>query len=353
MTDAKNYKNAIIHHSKPRKLQSFSTTTPFELISIDICGPLPQTQKGNRYIVSMIDKFSRFCLLVPTSDIKTLTVIQALSRWINLFGAPNHLLSDNGTQFTSEIFRAFTETFDTTQRFSTPYYPESNGQIERLHRWIKERLALIAVDGGLNFIDGDDNWDEYIGTIQHAYNSTPNTMTKYSPNKIIFGYDHKHKLTTIKHNFQRNTLTIKDYIKYINNTRSLINNTAIQHQYKYDQIRTKSYNKNRNVIHEYNVGDMVLIDISRRTHGNEAKLNPTWHGPHEIIQIISPDKVFRIREIGNASNIQKINIRMMKPYKGSPYLMIINYGIDNNLNDIVQYVINKYTKTPSSKRRRL
>ena len=338
---------------KTGKLQSFSTTTPFELVSIDICGPLPQTQKGNRYIVSIIDKFTRFCLLVPVADIKTLTVIQALQRWINLFGAPKHLLSDNGTQFTSEIFRVFTSTFNTTQRFSTPYYPESNGQVERLHRWIKERLSLIAVDLGLNFIDGNDDWDDYIGTIQHAYNSTPNTMTKYSPNKIIFGRDNKHNLNTNIYEFQQNSTSITDYIRYMHNTRSIINNAAIQNQCKYDQIRTKSYNKKRNKVHQYEIGDLILVDISRRTHGNESKLNPTWHGPHEIIRIISPNKVFQIREIGNISNVQRINIRLIKPYKASPYITMLNYAIETNRNDTVRYIINKYNQTPSSKRKRL
>ena len=105
----------------------------------------------------MIDKFFRFCLLVPVQNIKTLTIVKAFQEWLNLLGSPKNLLSDNGTQFTSEIFRAFTQNFNTKQHFSTPYYPECNGQIERLHRWIKERLVLISVDAGLNLIDGDDN----------------------------------------------------------------------------------------------------------------------------------------------------------------------------------------------------
>eukprot|EP01084_Bolivina_argentea_P068130 123991_1 len=77
------------------------------------------------------------------------------------------------------------------------YYPETNGQIERLHRWIKERLTLISVDLGINFTDSIDDWDNYIGLIQHSYNSTPNTMTNYSPNKIIFGNDLKVQLDRI------------------------------------------------------------------------------------------------------------------------------------------------------------
>ena len=85
---------------KPSKseIQTFSKTNPFELVSIDICGPLPETYSGNRHIVSMIDKFSRFCLLVSIQNIKTITVLKAFQRWLNLFGPPKHLLSDNGTQ---------------------------------------------------------------------------------------------------------------------------------------------------------------------------------------------------------------------------------------------------------------
>ena len=76
-------------------------------------------------------------------------------------------------------------------KFSTPFYPETNGQVERLHGWIKERLTLISVELGMNFIDYEDDWDNYISLIQHSYNSTPNSITSYSPNHIIFGQDLK------------------------------------------------------------------------------------------------------------------------------------------------------------------
>ncbi len=50
-------------------------------------------------------------------------------------------------------------------KFTTTYHPETNGMIERLHRWIKERLALIAFDNGLNFVDGTDDWSLYLNII--------------------------------------------------------------------------------------------------------------------------------------------------------------------------------------------
>ena len=191
----------------------------------------------------MVDKFSRFCLLIPVENIKTLTIVKALQKWLNLFGAPESLLSDNGTQFTSEIFTTFTKTYNTRQRFSTPYYPECNGQVERLHRWIKERFSLISIDGGLNFIDGDDNWDDYLGTIQHAYNSTPNTMTKYSPNKIIFGQDLQHNINPSSYTITTNTSSTSDYIKYMNNVRRIINNQRFRPNLNMIKF-VQAYNKN-------------------------------------------------------------------------------------------------------------
>ena len=52
-------------------------------------------------------------------------------------------------------------------------------------------------------------------------------MTAYSPKKIIFGQDHKHNLNEKINKFQQNSTTTMDYIKYMNNVRSIINNTSI------------------------------------------------------------------------------------------------------------------------------
>ena len=314
---------------KSGSISTFSAKNIFELISIDICGPLPQTDNGNRYIVSIIDKFSRFCLLIPVKNIKTLTIIKAYERWLSLFGPPGAVLSDNGSQFISEIYKTYNKNFKINIKYSSPYYPETNGQIERLHRWIKERLTLISIDLGTNFID-EDNWDEYIPLIQHSYNSTPNNITKYSPNKIIFGNDFKLYLDRIN-NIQSTKTTPSEFIKMMKYNKSIITNNAISNQDKYDKIRTKTYNKHRKIPFEYNVGDNVLINIKRRYVGNKSKFTPTWIGPFEIIHI--NDKQYTVREINNDNNIQKINIRFIKPYKISPYITILNKSLSMITND--------------------
>ena len=187
-------------------------------------------------------------------------------------------------------------------------------------------------------------------------------MTKYSPNKIIFGHDLNYNINPSP-SFTTTTSSTNQYIKYMDNTRNIIQNKAIASQSNYDHIRSKSYNRNRSPAHKYEVGDLVLINISRRTTENQSKLNPTWHGPHEIIHIIIPDKVFKISEVGNETHTQQINIKLIKPYKASPYIMTMNYIMDNphiQSNHINQYI--QYRKltpnllkslTPSSKKRQL
>ncbi len=339
--------NAKLNPYKSGSIQTFSATHPFELLSIDIVGPLPLTDGGNRYIVSMIDKFSRFCLLVPVSDIKTTTVLKAYERWITLFGPPSAILSDNGSQFISEMFQVYNKEKGIKQRFSTPYYPETNGQIERLHRWIKERLTLISIDLGTNFVDGDDNWDDYIKIIQHSYNSTLNslnTMTKYSPNKIIFGNNLKIPLDRL------NKLTVSpttpiEYINKMNNNRKIIYNNVNVKQMQYDKNRSKSFNKSRIPELKYNIGDLVLLNITRRLIGNRKKFSASWIGPFEIVDI--KDKQYKLRDIDDENHIELTNSKFIKPYKTTPYNFIRNKlammntinGLD--VNKVMLYMVRK------------
>ena len=213
-----------------------------------------------------------------------------------------------------------------------------------MHRWIKERLTLISIDLGLNFIDGEDNWDDYISLIQHSYNCTPNSITSYSPNHIIFGKDLKIQLDRINNATSSNS-TPPEYARIMQNKRAIIHNHANQQQLKYDENRSKSYNKTKNESITYQVGEYVMIDVHRHQTGNKKKLNPSWIGPFEIIKIID-NKQYHVSEVGNEDNIQKVNIRFIKPYKSSPYVNVIEkcfLTINKESSDnILNYIRNKY-----------
>ena len=108
--------------------------TPNEKLALDIFGPLPETQKGNRYILSIQDRLTRYAVLVPLQNESTNSIIEALiDHYIYTFGAPKAILSDKGSNFLSELMMQFENALNIQHIKTTAFHPQSNGDIERMH----------------------------------------------------------------------------------------------------------------------------------------------------------------------------------------------------------------------------
>ena len=80
---------------KPPKAQLIKATAPFECLNIDFKGPLPSVSK-NRYVLTIVDEFSRFPFAYPCPDISSSTVIRCLCQLFALFVMPSFIYSDRG-----------------------------------------------------------------------------------------------------------------------------------------------------------------------------------------------------------------------------------------------------------------
>ncbi|XP_043212819.1 uncharacterized protein LOC122376896 [Amphibalanus amphitrite] len=121
----------------------------FETIHIDIVGPLPpsiphgESHLPCRYLLTCVDRSTRWLEAAPIADISAATVAAAfMDVWVARFGVPLHVVTDRGTQFESALFRQLAEILGFHRLRTTAYHPKTNGMVERQHRTLKS--AIIA-----------------------------------------------------------------------------------------------------------------------------------------------------------------------------------------------------------------
>jgi transposase InsO family protein len=134
----------IWRHNSPPLGRSAPPNHRFEHVHIDIVGPLPPSN-GYRYLLTCIDRFTRWPEAFPLTNIDAASVAQTfVAGWISRFGTPLRLTNDQGRQFESELFRCLNKICGTTQFRTTAYHPAANGLVERLHRQLKASLTCHA-----------------------------------------------------------------------------------------------------------------------------------------------------------------------------------------------------------------
>ena len=118
----------------------------FSHIHVDIVGPLPLSA-GHSYLLTVIDRTTRWPHAIPLQDITALSCARALiSGWIAQFGVPLDITSDRGTQFTSSLWQSLAASLGVSLHRTTSYHPQANGLVERMHRSLKAALRARLAD---------------------------------------------------------------------------------------------------------------------------------------------------------------------------------------------------------------
>lgn len=124
-------------------LQRFlQTDQRFEVVHIDIVGPLPSCQ-GYRYILTCVHHFTRWSEATPIPDITAATVADALvSTWVaRRYGCPTAIVSDGSRQFESSLFKKLLKLLGVARLRTTSYHPQINRLVERFHHHLKSAFT--------------------------------------------------------------------------------------------------------------------------------------------------------------------------------------------------------------------
>nr|XP_027237781.1 uncharacterized protein K02A2.6-like [Penaeus vannamei] len=116
---------------------------PLERVSMDLMDFGPSIPV--RWALSILDQHSRFLQIVPLRKATAAAVHSAfMDHWVTLFGPPRVIQTDNGIQFTSNIFRELTKMMHATNHYTIRYHPQANGMVERTNRVVKAALTTLV-----------------------------------------------------------------------------------------------------------------------------------------------------------------------------------------------------------------
>ena len=126
-------------------LGTIRASYPFEKISWDIMGPLPVTNKGNKYILVVTDVFSKWVEAFPLQVTDGFTLTSTLmDEVICRYGVPTQLHSDQGSNLNAEVNQKLCQLLGIQRTRTTAYHPQGNGQVERFNRTVEAMLAKMV-----------------------------------------------------------------------------------------------------------------------------------------------------------------------------------------------------------------
>jgi hypothetical protein len=251
---------------------------PFQRLFIDLVGPLPETSRGHRYIMTVEDHYTRWVNAYSIPNKETATVARTLcDRFVMVWGCPYSILSDNGMEFSGSVFKEMLKMLMIERVNSPPYNPQSN-PVERFHRTLNSLLRV--------FMDRESTaWEEHLPTAVFAYNSKQHSSTGLSPYFALMGREPRLPVDLLIRLPGENELPISDFAKMLrkrfrvmadfikSNTQGVIERNS--HQY---EGRTN----------DWKVGDLVWYFLPRQIPGKPKKLTNNWTGPFKVTEIVAP-----------------------------------------------------------------
>ena len=258
------------------KTMNLIADRPLDDIYMDFCGPMPIIN-GKKYVLGIIDRFSRYVSLTAVNNQDETTTIETLQqKWIFRFGAPACIHVDHGKVFESRLFKDFAKSRLIKIAFSSPYHHSSNGIIERQFRTVRDALNATLKERK------SKNWVELLPEIEFSMNASVQSTIGYSPAEVILG---KRLTLDGSRHYELDNKKIIDEIKKIEMGKPVTTTTK------------------RN----FQIGDWVLVKIENRQKGSDR-----YEGPYEIISK-EHDRCVKMRN--KTGRIINRNIEWLKPFK--------------------------------------
>ena len=279
-------------------------------VAMDILGPLPTSDRTEyKYILLISDYLSRWVVAVPLRDIEASTIARAfIDHFVTVHGIPESLHTDRGSQFESRLFQEVCNILQIHKTRTTPYFPQSDGLVERYNATLEAMLAKCVADH-------QRDWDQYLQLAMWAYRSAQHQTTGQSPSMMMTGKEMTSPIDLVMGRpkedvgAQGETTFAFQLREKLAEVHRLARDCISGSQEKQEQY----YNRKKN-LNQYKVDDLVWVRDTRRRKGRSPKLAMNWDGPYKVERVIS-DWLYQLKKGQGKSQVMHHN--RLKPDMGT------------------------------------
>ena len=300
--------NNVSNKQKKGYLKPILGKRLFEMWGIDILGPLPGSRQGYKNVIVATEYMSRWAVAKAVHEVSRFEVCDFLLENIcTIFGFPKQLVTDQGSQFMSELFEDLLVIFEISHLATTAFSPWQNGLTEGFNKDLCRKISKYCNEK-------QDDWDLYMPMACWWHNTVTNSTTGFSPFEILFGQKPR---VLLDHVFDTPlpdpAENIDDYViarqKQMVEMRDLIM-TNMEHR---AQRAVDRYDSNRQAP-EFLEGDLVWLHDHSILKNKVRKLTGKRTGPWKVERVVSPSQIKVIRGRGKKRDHRVVHPQFLEKY---------------------------------------
>ena len=271
--------------------------SPFAELSVDIL-KLPRADCHNcKYVVVIVDSFTRWTYCVAVEDKTALSAARALLQTVGIFGVPLTIRSDGGGEFINDVLKALEHVLGTSHHKVSPYLHTGNSLAEKANRSVLENLRNLIFDKRLT-LHGEHQWSDLLPLAQRIINSSFNSSIGCSPASLLFGENVDLDRCLLRAPPQAISTDPSDYVNQLSHNQRILLDAAAQHLdavHAANLAKWKSANRSslklqaamQNTTLSDAVQDGAWVLARILADAPHDKLKPRWAGPFRLLDFKS------------------------------------------------------------------
>ncbi|XP_049333328.1 gypsy retrotransposon integrase-like protein 1 [Astyanax mexicanus] len=288
-------------------LHSIKVKAAWEVIGLDLIGPLRETGQKNKYVLTMTDLYTKWVVAEPLQNKTATEVSAAIIKTLYLFGMVKKIITDQGREFVNELNENIFATLKIKHAVSSAYHPQTNGQDERTNQNVKRVLRKYVNES-------HNDWDIHLPAVVYGINTAKQSSTRHTP-YFLFFHRHPHLPEVMNACPMGEDFKIADPEDDLDtrvNEMKILNEKVLSNIENAQKRQQKSYrNRKRKLMSTISPGDEVLISQDFNIKQRKDTLADRHKGPFTVDSISKKGVASVVKDNGTRCCI---NVSRLRPF---------------------------------------